>query len=126
MNTTIYPLLIDMRSSLFVLIVVIGLTASGCSLFKDTANTDAPRTTLEVVNNNFYDVSMFIIRSNQRIRIGFVQSNTTQILEIPAYVASAGGMVFFHADPVGGGRSPFSEERYVEEGRQTRIVIPSI
>ena len=115
-----------MRSSIVVLVFVMGCTISGCSLFKDTTDSDAPRTTVEVVNNNFYDVNMFIIRSNQRIRLGFVQSNSTQVLDIPPYIASAGGMVFFYADPVGGGRSPFSEERFVEEGRRVRIVVPAI
>ena len=115
-----------MRVSVLLPALAALLFLSSCSLFKETTDEEAPKTTVEVVNNNFYDVNLFIVRSGQRIRLGFVQSNRTSVLDIPHYIANAGGMVFFVADPVGGTQSSFSQERFIEQGRQLRIVIPAI
>ena len=106
------------------LILLLAVFAAGCASTEDAYQ--GPRTTVEVVNNNFYDMNIFIVRGTQRIRLGNVRSNSTRVLTIPAYIAETGGSFRFLADPVGGNRTPVSQEMYVTPGDQVRLVIPAI
>ena len=101
------------------------LVLAGCSSSRESSSAFRP-TKVEVSNNNFHDVNLFIVRGSQRVRLGFIQSNATRVLDIPTYIASAGGLVLFVADPIGSNRRPFSQEFYIEEGQTLQLIIPAI
>ena len=108
------------------LVVAVMLCAAGCASSEEASYSSARKTTVEVENQNFYDINLFIVRNSQRVRLGYVRSNDTRVLEIPNYIALSGGMVAFVADPIGGPRTPFSQEIFIQEGEQLRLVIPAI
>ncbi len=97
---------------------------AGCSK-KPFDEDAAPETTVEVQNNNFYDMNIYIVRSGQRVRIGHVGGGQTRELRIPVYLAESSSRVQFLADPVGGNRTPTSHEVYITPGSRVRLIIPN-
>jgi hypothetical protein len=63
---------------------------------------------LSVTNNNYLDVSVFVVRGGSRFRIGEVTGNSAGRLRIPSRLVVA-GMVQLLADPIG------SDEYYVTD-----------
>ena len=109
-------------------IVAIGLALSlmGCAASEGAANADAAdRTTLEVLNNNFYDMNVFVLWSGQRVRLGNVMSGATRRFTLPAYVVDAGATLRFQADPIGGTTAPITQLMDVHPGDKVSLVIPS-
>lgn len=83
------------------------------------------RTTLKVQNEGFPDMTIYVLRSSgQRIRLGTVTGNTTQVLVIPSYVLTGPTALRFLADPIGGTRSPISQEITVAPGDDVELIIP--
>lgn len=83
------------------------------------------RTTLKVQNQGFPDMTIYVLRSSgQRIRLGTVTGNTTQILVIPSYVLTGPTALRFLADPVGSNRAPISQEITVAPGDDVELIIP--
>ncbi len=112
-----------MRLPIAVLLFLLTGLLAGCSGSEEMANQ--PRTTVEIINNNFYDMNIFIIRSGQRIRLGNVRGNGSRVLTIPAYVADTGGSFRFLADPIGSNRGPISQEMFINPGDEVRLTIPA-
>ena len=89
-----------------------------------TMEVEAP-TTIRVRNQGFLDVNVYAVRSGQRIRIGTVTGNSTQVLRIPAFLMNGGVTPLrFLADPIGSGRTPVSEEIIVTPGDEVVLMIP--
>lgn len=82
------------------------------------------RTTLKVQNEGFPDMTIYVLRSSERIRLGTVTGNTTTTLTIPSYVLAGPTTLRFLADPVGGVRAPVSEEITVSPGDRVELIIP--
>lgn len=117
------PNRVIMRYSILLSAFLLSSLLAGCSSSEELANQ--PRTTVEIINNNFYDMNIFIVRSGQRIRLGNVRGNGSRVLTIPAYIADTGGSFRFLADPIGGNRGPISQEMYVNPGDEVRLTIPA-
>ncbi len=114
-----------MNARLTPLLVALLLFAAGC-VAPGEATYDGPRTTVEVVNNSFYDNTIYIVRTGQRYRLGEVRGTATRTFDLPRTVAAGGGPVVFVADPRRLGRNPYSREIYIVEGERARFVIPAI
>lgn len=82
------------------------------------------QTTLKVQNEGFPDMTIYVLRSGQRIRLGDVTGNTTKVLVIPSYVLAGPTSLRFIADPVGGVRAPVSQEITVSPGDHVELIIP--
>ncbi len=80
------------------------------------AEGPAPRRTLlRVVNRNFYDMTIYLVRFGDRQRLGLVTGNSTGTFEFPSQFVQS-GTVRFEANPVGGGGPGFTEELSVKPG----------
>lgn len=79
---------------------------------------------LRVENQSFADMVIYAVNGGQRIRLGLATGNTTKTFAIPRYLVHAGGRMRFLADPVGGTRTPVSEEMTVEPGDLVSLTIP--
>lgn len=79
---------------------------------------------VQVENQSFYDMTIYAVRSGMKIRLGMVSGNTTAMFEIPRTLVSPGLPIRFQADPVGGSRTPFSEEIGVSPGDTLVLRIP--
>jgi hypothetical protein len=64
------------------------------------------------------------VRSTQRIRLGTVTGNSKRSFLLPANLIFGATPLRFLADPIGGRRTPVSDEITVSPGDNVRLVIP--
>jgi hypothetical protein len=83
------------------------------------------QTTLEVTNQWFADMDIYVVQTGQRIRLGLATGNSTTDFVIPsAIVNSAAIRLRFIASPIGGTHSPVSDEITVSPGDNLQLTIP--
>ena len=109
----------------YLLLPVLGtLTlASACGV-KRQARAQQPRTVLEVDNQGFNDVNIYVVTGGFRQRIGFATGHTKTLITIPPSAVTGSRMLQFLADPIGSRRTALSQEIYVAPGDQVTLVIP--
>jgi hypothetical protein len=86
---------------------------------------DAPtpaRTVLRVINRNFYDFTIYLIRYGDRVRLGLATGNGTSTFEFPSQFVQSGA-VQFEANPVGGTGPGFTEQLSVRPGDVVTVQI---
>jgi hypothetical protein len=79
---------------------------------------------VEVVNQGFSDMVIYALDGAQRVRLGSVTGHSSRTLTIPGHLVGAGGTLRFLADPIGGNRTPVSEEMVVQPGDIVALTIP--
>lgn len=87
----------------------------------------APRgeATLTVDNLGFADVTVYAVSAaGARVRLGQVSGNSTRVLSLPAHLVRGGERLRFLADPIGGSRTPVTDELYVAPGETVVLTIP--
>ncbi len=81
-------------------------------------------TILVVENRGFLDMTVYVLRTGgQRVRLGVVTGHSTARLTIPAQLVFGATTLQFLADPIGGSRTPISNEIAVSEGDELTLVI---
>ncbi len=85
---------------------------------------EQPVTTVRVENQGFSDMVIYLLRGSARIRLGTANGNGTTTLRIPPQFVFGVTSLQFLADPVGGNRTPVSDEIQVSPGDQVRLIIP--
>lgn len=101
------------------------LLAAGCQ--RRGTNEDAAMTAptmLRVDNRAFSDMTIYVLRSSQRIRLGIAAGNSTTRFQIPSYVIFGATPLRFLADPIGAAGTPVSEEITVQPGDEVVLMIP--
>jgi hypothetical protein len=93
---------------------------------RDPASTPNPSTAamLQVENRGFADMVIYAVRGAQRVRLGLANGNSTKAFTIPTTLIRGSGPLRFLADPIGGRRSPISEEMLVHPGDIVTLTIP--
>lgn len=80
--------------------------------------------TLVVENRGFVDMVIYLVSSaGSRQRLGVATGSSTTRFRLPASAASFGNVRFL-ADPIGGRRTPVSEEINVRAGDEVLLTIP--
>ena len=82
------------------------------------------RTTLRVENQASLDMTIYILRGTERIRLGIANALSTQTFRIPPHVLFGPTGLRFVAHPIGGTRNPVSEEITVSPGDEVMLTIP--
>ena len=103
--------------------LALALAACGGSKSRRAA-VPQPRTSVRVENQGFSDMTIYAIRSGQRVRLGIATGNTTTTFTIPPNLIFGATPLRFLADPLGSNRAPVSDEITVQPGDQVRLVIP--
>ncbi|GJG87110.1 hypothetical protein tb265_22910 [Gemmatimonadetes bacterium T265] len=85
---------------------------------------EAGPTTVRVQNQGFLDMNIYVYRGEVRSRLGTVTGNSTAVLTIPKTFVLPGTQLRFVASPIGGQRSPVSEEVTVSPGDEVGLLIP--
>lgn len=80
-------------------------------------------TTIEVDNQGFNDMTVYVVNGGARTRLGTASGNRKTVLTIPAYLVSVTTFMRFLADPIGGNRMPVTEEIDVSPGDQLVMII---
>jgi hypothetical protein len=79
---------------------------------------------LQVENRGFADMVIYAISGAQRTRLGIATGNSTKAFTIPNTLLRGAGVLRFLADPIGGSRTPISEELAVQPGDVVTLTIP--
>ena len=79
---------------------------------------------LQVENRGFADMVIYAISGAQRVRLGIATGNSTKSFTIPSSLIRGSGPLRFLADPIGGRRTPISEDIVVQPGDIVTLTIP--
>jgi hypothetical protein len=91
----------------------------------DEDNGQVAQTTLEVTNQWFADMDIYVVQSGQRIRLGLATGNSTSDFVIPSAIVNGAAIrLRFIASPIGGTHSPVSDEITVSPGDNLQLTIP--
>jgi hypothetical protein len=105
-------------------ILALAFAVAGCaSLGRGSAPT-SPTTTLSVENQGFLDMTVYVMRSAERVRLGLAAGGATSRFVIPPDLPLLGNPLRFVADPVGGARASISDQINVQPGDSVTMVIP--
>jgi len=106
-------------------LLALAIAVFGCKTGNATRNSDeAPvRTTIDVQNQSFSDMTVYVLMNGARTRLGIAPGNRTTVLTIPPYLLAGTEFVRFVAAPIGGKRTPVTEEVDVSPGDQLVMVI---
>ena len=114
-----------MRRLMWVLAFLTGFTAvEACGASRTSRAGSGPATTLAVDNQAFSDMTIYVVSSGQRIRLGLATGKTVSTFTIPARVIGQSRELQFLADPVGSSRTAVSEQLYVRAGERVTLMIP--
>jgi hypothetical protein len=112
------------RRTFLVLALALFPALSGCAGRRRAPRPEQPKTYVAVTNNNFLDMTVYVIRNGgQRVRLGIASSNRTTRMEIPSYLIFGPTPISFLADPIGSDQRPFSQEIQVSPGDEVHLTI---
>jgi hypothetical protein len=109
------------------LILALAISSIGCRTGNASRKSgDGPvRTTIDVQNQDFNDMRVYVIANGARTRLGIAYGNKTTVLTIPDYLLTGTTFLRFVCDPIGGNRTPVTEEVDVTPGDElVMIIIP--
>jgi hypothetical protein len=106
------------------IVAILALAAAACSPRARSQAPDQAQATLRVENQGFADMTIYAIRSSQRIRLGTAGGNSTSRFTIPSNLLFGATTLRFLADPIGGNRTPVSDEITVQPGDEVQLIIP--
>lgn len=104
--------------------VAIGTACARTNNDPDQAAEPVPVTRLRVENQAFLDMTIYVYRSTQRIRLGTANGNSTTRLTIPPNLIFGATPLRFQADPIGSNRASISQEITVSPGDEITLTIP--
>jgi hypothetical protein len=107
-----------------VTMLLAGASSTACYGTGKNAPVPVARTTVKVVNQGFLDRNIYVVRGSERVRLGTVSGNSTQVLTIPTSIVQSMMTLRFIADPIGGRTPPATEEVSVSPGDQVVLTIP--
>lgn len=89
------------------------------------ARRSAPveRTTVEVDNRGFEDMTVYVVDGSQRMRLGTAPGLKRTVMTIPAHAVGPARDLQFMADPIGSNRTSVSQRLYVRQGERVQLVI---
>jgi hypothetical protein len=79
---------------------------------------------VQVQNQGFTDMVVYAVSGGQRLRLGLATGHSTKTFTIPRHLVRGAGPIQFLADPIGGNRTPVSEEMTVHPGDIVTLTIP--
>jgi hypothetical protein len=115
------------RVASWMMMVGVGFFATACATGTQVQNAPgAPieaRTQVEVTNNNWSDMRVYVDRGGVKTRLGTVTSMTTRLLAIPRVLVSPGSSVRLIADPIGAPQEFVSPTLQVHPGQRVEFTI---
>jgi len=108
---------------LLAVLAVASVLSCGGRAQESSTSPDDPAM-LQVENRGFADMVIYAISGAQRFRLGLATGNSTKSFTIPRALLRGAGPLRFLADPIGGQRSPISEDIVVRPGDIVSLTIP--
>ncbi|MBA3646066.1 MAG: hypothetical protein H0W63_07775 [Gemmatimonadaceae bacterium] len=115
-----------MKSTRSILAALAGfsLALSACAPVKTAPGTYQTRTTLKVDNRAYLDMTIYVMRGAERVRLGQATGASSSTFTIPADMVQMLTPLRFVADPIGSSRAAISEELNVRAGDEVVMEIP--
>ena len=105
----------------FALCMTIG--AGACTSAARSGSAAGERATVTVENQRLSDVTVYVLNSGQRIRLGRVGAHRSEKFGIPTGIVSAAKEVEFLAELLSGRSQAVSQRIWVEPGDHVRLVL---
>ena len=105
------------RGVLLAMVAVAGLSACGGSQPDPGVSPDAP-TLVRVENRTSEDMTIYVLKSGQRLRLGTVNVGQTQTFKLAKPIVTGMTTLRFVADPIGGRINSISEEISLTPGQE--------
>ena len=114
-----------MRTLKLLLVAALCSVAPACASSSTNAAAASREVTTVVVDNQaLLDMTIYVLRGSQRIRLGIAGGLQKTRLTIPTGVVNGASSLRFIADPIGSNRLPVSEEVTISEGDEIGLQIP--
>ena len=107
---------------LAVLLAVTTVLTGACASGQGGRSEPAERTTVEVDNRGFTDMTVYVVNGSQRVRLGTAIGLQKSTFTIPRAVPTERELQFL-ADPIGSSRTSISQRLYVHQGDRVQLVI---
>jgi hypothetical protein len=126
MYRRVMPLASSMRRTAWMFAVAVAALAAACTHNQNPNQDVEPQavTRLRVQNQAFLDMTIYVYRGPQRLRLGTANGNSTSRFTIPASLIFGATPLRFQADPIGSNRASISEEITVSPGDEVTLMIP--
>ncbi len=108
----------------FASLIFLTAALSGCAALGKQAVDTGPKTTLRVENQAYLDMTIYVMRGAERVRLGIATGNSVTNFVIPSNVIFGVTSLAFVADPIGGTRASISETINVTRGDEVMMMIP--
>ena len=113
------------RRAAWMMVMTLSALAAGCSRNNPDPNAEPAQVTrLRVQNQAFLDMTIYLYRGSQRMRLGVANGNSTTRFTIPSSMIFGATPLRFQADPIGSNRASISEEITVSPGDEVTLMIP--
>jgi hypothetical protein len=83
-------------------------------------------TAVRIDNQGFADMTIYAMRSSQRVRLGLVPGHSVKTFDVPPGLLGGLATLRFIADPIGTTRPSVSEEITVAPGDTVMMTIPPL
>ena len=100
------------------------LVMPGCASSGTNAAADRRASVIVVDNQGLLDMTIYVLRGAQRVRLGTATAMSKTRLTVPASITNGVTSLRFIADPIGGTRNSVSEEITIAEGEEIGLLIP--
>lgn len=105
------------------LLVLSLLSTSGCGPTRPSRPGGDPVTTLEVDNQNFSDMTVYLVNGGQRVRLGRATGKTRTTMTLPRGVLTFPRELQFQADPMGGRAGSVTNRLWVTPGDRVVLIL---
>jgi hypothetical protein len=105
--------------------IALGVVGAAACGKRGMSGPQRPTTTLIVDNQSSFEMTIYVVRSAERVRLGTARAIAETRLRLPAGMVFGATPLRFQADPIGSRQAPISSEIVVHEGDQVRLRIPA-
>ena len=113
-----------MKTAITLLLAVCLATTACASSGTNASAAKGEPTTVVVDNQALMDMTIYVYRGAQRLRLGLATAVSKSRFTIPQGIVLGITTLRFQADPIGSSRAPISEEITVNEGDEVGLRIP--
>ncbi|HJR62344.1 MAG TPA: hypothetical protein VJ803_01485 [Gemmatimonadaceae bacterium] len=103
--------------------VLLLMILAGCSMARQGNQEPQEETSLRVENRGWSEMTIYVLTSTERSRLGTVSGNSTRVFTIPERLLFGATPLRFFADPLGGAREPSTRQITVTPGDQVTWII---
>lgn len=112
------------RISAAAALLLLAVVFAACAAVSTAPGTARPQTTIKVDNRAYLDMTIYVLRGAERVRLGQATGASTSTFVIPPDVVQTATPLRFVADPVGSSRAEISEQINVRPGDEVVMEIP--